>query len=76
MLKRLNINKGEKRKWKRREDLEDVKIEGIWIEIFETKASSVIVGTVYRPHETSKYLLQNFNDIIDNNLDVVNNKNK
>ena len=27
----------EKRKWKRREDLEDVKTEGIWIEFFNQK---------------------------------------
>ena len=37
---------GEKLKWKRREDLEDVKIESIWTEVFQTKASSIIVRTV------------------------------
>lgn len=44
----------DKRKWKRRKDLEDVKIEGIWIEFFQTKANSFIVGTVYQLPESSK----------------------
>ena len=63
-------------KWKRREDLEDVRLEGIWIEIFHRKANSFIVGTVYRPPETSKYLPPNFKDIFNNNLVTVNNTNK
>ena len=50
--------------YKRREDLEDVKLEGIWIEIFQTKVNSFIAGTVYRPTETSKNLPRNFNDIL------------
>ena len=72
----VGIYMAEKLKWKRREDLEDVKLEGIWIEIFQTKANSFVVGTVYGPPETSKYLPWNFNHIFNNNLVTVNNTNK
>ena len=66
----------DKRKWKRRKDLEDVKIEGIWIEFFQTKANSFIVGTVYQLPETSKYLPRTFNDIFNNNLVTAKNLSK
>ena len=72
----VGIYVAEKLKQKRREDLEGVKLEGIWIEIFQAKANSFIVGAVYRPPETSKSLPRNFNDIFNNNLVTVNNTNK
>ena len=40
----VGIYMAKKLKWKRREGLEDVKIEGIWIEDFQTKANSFIIG--------------------------------
>ena len=42
----VGIYIAEKLKWKRREGLKDVKIEGIWIEDFQTKANSFIIGAV------------------------------
>ena len=59
-----------------RKDLEDVKIEGIQIEFFQTKANSFIVGTVYQLPETSKYLPRTFNDIFNNNLVTAKNLSK
>ena len=48
----------EKHKWKRTEDIKDVTTQGIWIEIFQTKANSFIAEIVYLPLETSTYLPQ------------------
>ena len=33
----------------RRHDLEDSRIEGLWVEIFQPKSHSFLIGTFYRP---------------------------
>ena len=48
--------------WERREDLETLHIESIWIEILLKNSKSFLISTVYRPPDTSIYLYKNFNE--------------
>ena len=43
-------------KWVRRNDIESDNAEVLWIEILPFKAKSFLIGTMYRPPDTSKYL--------------------
>ena len=39
----------------RRDDLEMEEVEGLWLELFLPKSRGVLIGTFYRPPNTSKY---------------------
>ena len=39
----------------RRDDLEMEGVEGLWLELFLPKSRGVLIGTFYRPPNTSKY---------------------
>ena len=54
--------------WQRRLDLENKKIECIWIEIFQKNAKSFLLSSIYRPPDSSKYLLSDFNYSFDEML--------
>ena len=58
-------------KWIRRNDLEDLNSECISIEIFPENAKSILLGTIYRPPDSSKYLHKLFNEHFENMLSTV-----
>ena len=58
-------------KWKRRRDLEREKIEGIFIEIEQKNTKGYLVGSLYRPPESSKHLHKNFNNVLNELLSVI-----
>jgi len=58
--------------FKRRTDLEKLSLEIIWIEIFVKNSKSIIFGCCYRPPETSKYLINGYNDILHEAISNVN----
>ena len=62
--------------WKRRRDLENEKLEILWLEIFPKKAKSFIIGVIYRPPDTSKYLAKNFTMLLNEMLTKVNDESK
>ena len=51
--------------WDRRQDLEVDEIESIWIEIWPSRqhCKGILIDTIYRPPETSKYLHKDFNTV-------------
>ena len=49
--------------WKRKPEMESKNIESIFIELIPTKAKSFIVGTLYRPPDTSDYLPKNWKEL-------------
>ena len=53
-------------------DLEDSQLESTWIEIFIKHSKSLSVGCYYRPPETLKYLLTNYNNALNDNLTSIN----
>ena len=55
-------------KWKRRNDLEHENIECLWIEIIQEKAKNFLVGTLYRPPSSSKFLPINFETFLNDML--------
>ena len=63
-------------KWKRRMDLEVDNVECLWIEIFQHKAKSFLLTSVYRPPDGSKYLTSNFNNTLDEILETVSSESK
>ena len=54
--------------YKRRRDLEEDDIESIFIEIFPKNSKSFVVGTIYRPPDSSKHLSKNFDTVLSNLL--------
>ena len=54
--------------WKRRDDLEHDEVECIWIEIFQEKSKSFILGCMYRPPASSEYLSKYFTEVLDKML--------
>ena len=58
--------------WKRRLDLETGEIEAIWIEVIQKNSKSFVVGSVYRPPDSSQYLPTNFNNLLADALIAVN----
>ena len=62
--------------FKRRYDLENNDLESIWVEIFIKHSKSLLVSSYYRPPEGSDYLLTNFNDIFDSDINNVSMLNK
>ena len=51
--------------WDRREDLEVREIESVWIEIWPSRQHSkgILIATIYRPPDTSKFLHKDFNTL-------------
>ena len=47
--------------WDRRDDLENVNVEAIWLEIRPDYSSSFLLCIMYRPPESSKHLSKDFN---------------
>ena len=62
--------------YKERKDLHSPSIENIYIEIFVKNSKSFIVGFFYRPPDDSKYLCDNFNDRLNDNIEIVSKENK
>ena len=58
--------------WKRREDLENINVECIWIEIVLNCAKNFLIGIYYRPPDGSKYLHSEFNTVLNDNLELIN----
>ena len=58
--------------WIRRFDLEMDEIEAIWIEIIQKNSKNFVVGSVYRPPDSSHYLPTNFEDLLADALIAVN----
>ena len=58
--------------FERRKDLEHDTLETFWIEIFIKNAKSILFGCYYRPPETSKYLPDDFNALLNENINNVN----
>ena len=52
----------------RRHDLEDSRIEGLWVEIFPSKSHSFLIGTFYRPSRSAGYAVQDFMPILESCL--------
>ena len=47
-------------RWDRRFDLESEKIESVWLEIRPRRSKNFLLGYMYRPPESSKYLGKDF----------------
>ena len=62
-------------KFKRRYDLEN-RLESLWIEICLKNSKSVLIGCYYRPPEGSKYLINNFSEVFEEQLTNVVKTNK
>ena len=62
-------------RWKRRADLEHDNLE-FWIEIIQKNAKNFLVGTLYRPPSSSKYLPKDFETYLDNMLLIVTSETK
>ena len=58
-----------------RHDIEN-SLEYLWIQIFQKHSKSFLVGCYYHPPETSNYLLQNFNDLLQEELGSIIKENK
>ena len=55
----------------RRSYLEDPKVEGFWLEISSPKTCGFLMGTFYRPPNSSKYHDNDFLARLDNSFDNV-----
>ena len=62
-------------KFKRKYDLEN-HLESLWIEICLKNSKSVLIGCHYRPPEGSKYLINNFSEVFEEQLTNVVKTNK
>ena len=62
-------------KFKRKYDLEN-HLESLWIEICLKNSKSVLIGCYYRPPEGSKYLINNFSEVFEEQLTNVVKTNK
>ena len=62
--------------WHRRPDLENDKIEAIWTEISISKSKPISICFVYRPPDTSKYLIKDFDDVFSNMMSTSRIENK
>ena len=57
--------------WEERNDLENEDIELTWIEVKLKNSSGIMVGIIYRPPVSSKYLNKNFNKHLNEMLEKV-----
>ena len=58
-------------KWKWRLDLENNILEGIWIKVFQKHLKGFIIGTMYRPPDSSKYLPRDFATVFNDTLNTI-----
>ena len=49
--------------WHHRSDLENDKMDAIWIKISISESKPVLICFVYRPADTSAYLTKDFDDV-------------
>ena len=61
--------------FQRRHDIEN-SLECLWIEVFQKHSKSFLVGCYYCPPETSNYFLQNFNNLLQEQLSSIIKKTK
>ena len=59
----------------RKTELENDEMESIFIEIRPKSSKTFIIGTIYRPPESSKHLSKNFESILSTNLKDIDNRN-
>ena len=57
--------------WQRRNDLEVNGIECLWIELLIKRSRSILLGIIYRPLDTSKYLDKDFEAKCEDMLNMV-----
>ena len=57
--------------WQRRNDLEVNGIECLWIELLIKRSKSILLGIIYRPPDTSKYLDKDFEAKCEDMLNMV-----
>ena len=57
--------------WQRRNDLEVNGIEYLWIELLIKRSRSILLGIIYRPPDTSKYLDKDFEAKCEDMLNMV-----
>eukprot|EP00794_Sanderia_malayensis_P020943 gene20943-22996_t len=57
--------------WQRRKDLEVNGVECLWIELFIKNSRSVLLGVIYRPPDTSKYLNKDFDAKCEDMLNII-----
>ena len=56
--------------WERRADLDDVNIENMWIELHIKNSSNILISSIYRPPNGSKFLSKDFFDYFESNLSL------
>ena len=54
--------------WTRRNDLETVELESIWIEVFPHKSKSILICVMYRPPDSSSYVPKDFSNFLSTQL--------
>ena len=57
--------------YQRRFDLEQPKIECIWLEMLFPKTREILIGIIYRPPDTSKYLPDNYLTKLKSLIDII-----
>ena len=62
--------------WSRRDDLEDDKIEVMWIELCPNLARGVLIAVIYRLPTTPKFLHNNSNELLNTMLSNASVENK
>ena len=62
--------------YQRRFDLEQPDIECIWLEILFPKTKGILIGIIYRPPDTSKYLPDNYETKFKTMMDIISAENK
>ena len=55
----------------RRTDLETPELELMWVEIIIKSSRNILIGVMYRPPDSSKYLHEKFNEVLQNLLSLV-----
>ena len=62
--------------YQRRHDLEHPELECIWLEILFPKTRGILIGIIYRPPDTSKYLPKQYEEKLSSMLELVSIENK
>ena len=55
--------------WERRADLDDVNID-MWIELHIKNSTNILISSIYRPPNGSKFLSKDFFDHFESNLSL------
>ena len=56
--------------WERRADLDDVNIENMLIELHIKNSTNILISSIYRPPNGSKFLSKDFFDHFESNLSL------